>query len=154
MSSQATSILMICCFALIAPYIANIDRVVFSAGLLASAAAVSIASAIGVRALAPPRAEKTSQKIATCTHCERVFRRIKSRSDAGATRFSHVNAEQDATSRLIGAKIDVCHRFALRRHAPALPALSTLASQSTRECRVCACKTKDKNKSRHYCNES
>ena len=93
MSSQATSILIICCFALIAPHIANIDRLVFSAGLLASAAAVSIASAIGVRALAPPRVEKTSQKIATAPTASASLANKKSHRRR-ETRVSHVNAEQ------------------------------------------------------------
>lgn len=61
MSSQAMTIILICCFAVAAPHIANIDRAVFSGALAAGAVALSAASAAGVKALEPSKSDRSSK---------------------------------------------------------------------------------------------
>jgi hypothetical protein len=58
LSSQAMTLVLICCFAVVAPYIVSIDKFVFSGALLAGAVAVGVASAVGVLALKPSRVDK------------------------------------------------------------------------------------------------
>ena len=64
MSSQAMTILLVCCFAVVAPRIANIDRAVFSGALVAGAGLVSMVSALGVKALEPSRTASVKVGIA------------------------------------------------------------------------------------------
>jgi predicted permease len=62
LSSQAMTLVLICCFAVVAPYIVSIDKVVFSGALLAGAVAVGVASAVSVRALKPSRVDKAKSQ--------------------------------------------------------------------------------------------
>ena len=74
MSSQAMTIALVCCFAVVAPHIATIDRAVFSGALLAASAAVALASAVGVKALAPSKMDSAKNRgaVAAPSACMRT----------------------------------------------------------------------------------
>ena len=59
--SQVVSFACICGFAAVAPHIANMDRVLFSGALAASAGGVALIGALGVKALAPSRGKRRNQ---------------------------------------------------------------------------------------------
>ena len=85
MSSQAMTIALVCCFAVVAPHIATIDRAVFSGALLAASTAVALASAVGVKALAPSKMDSAKNRgaVAAPSACMRT-----SSSSSRATRVA------------------------------------------------------------------
>lgn len=78
MSSQVMTILLVCCFAVVAPRILSIDRAVFSGALVAGAGLVSTASALGVKALEPSRT--ASSKAAVAPTARLVSARVTDRT--------------------------------------------------------------------------